>query len=515
MSSVQVADILKVDAHAPQFLWQHFLEFCARPRPSTHEEKVAQYIINFAQSHHCKVMQDKIGNIMIQVPASPGCEDIPVVMIQNHIDMVTDARVGKVVNFLTDPIIPRIKDQWLMATDTTLGADNGIGACAALALINCQHDFKHPALELLFTLDEETGLTGALQLDASLLSAKYLLNLDTEEWGSLYIGCAGGREFSYRTTFPVAEKKVVHEKYYHLKISGLTGGHSGIDIHRQRGNAHKLMLDFMMLMTTKLKSEFQVVSWIGGKAHNIIPRDVSVKVLIPAHQVAEWRKSIDDCLNAWRKVLPAEEQHLQFTMDEISIDVSSHPSKILKVLPADVWQKTVLPILNIIPDGAQRYVLTPDENAGHQLARLSSNLAKVEIEDGHFHFLASLRFFEKAEADSWQRQFQLLMDLFPGELKIKVGYPSWAPDYHNSLVKFVQKKFQENYNSSAQVLAIHAGLECGIIQDRIPGLKGVSFGPTIMGAHSPDEKVDIKSVTKFWNLLCSLLTEMTINQDWR
>lgn len=486
-----VSEVLKIDPKAPQEVWMHFSEFCKNPRPSKHEEKIRAYLKKFATDQGLSWKEDAVGNTLIYVPGSNGYENCEPILIQNHVDMVTDALPEVKIDFFNDPIIPFVDGEWVKAQGTTLGADNGIGSCLALCLINHREKIKHPPLELLFTIDEETGLTGALELDASMIKSKIMLNLDTEEWGALYIGCAGGIEIKYHEEYNLEENEL---EVFTVKVAGLIGGHSGLDIHRQRGNANIILADLLSQFNDKV----QLVSFNGGKAHNIIPRNAVAVFALTQLTVDDFSKIFNSWKKYWEKILPKEDKKL------FSAEFSVKKQK-SKFLPIEKWQN-LNSFLQQFPHGAHQFVL--QEGQTETLVRLSNNLAKIQFENGRFTLLTSIRFFEQEEGDRFKQKCLDLGRSHKLKMDLKNGYPSWTPDFESKLLSRVVDIYQKNYGSKPEVKAIHAGLECGIILAKKIGMEAVSMGPLIVGAHSPDEKVLITDVTKIWNLLCFVLADL-------
>lgn len=474
----------------PEHLWNIFYDFTQTPRPSKKEEKIRDYLVKLAGDHNCKHIVDSAGNVVIYVPGKNGREQDAPILIQNHIDMVTDALRDVKIDFANDPIQTEVDGEWLTAKGTTLGADNGIGCAAALATI-FDKTLVHPPLELLFTVDEETGLNGALGLDVSNLSAKRMLNLDTEEWGSLYIGCAGGIDYEFTRDYEVSTK-VEDKKTYKIQVDGFVGGHSGVDIHEQRGNALKFLGDFLDKLS--LKADFNLVELRGGKAHNIIPRDGFAFINIDEKDTHLFETIGGDILERWGSFNPEYDQDFALYFS----DESPKPAGLsLKET------KEVITFLNLFPHGAHSY----DLNA-RDIVSMSNNLARVLLVGGKFYTQSSLRFFDREEVKSLERQIQLLSEQFGMKYESHSEYPSWKPQKDNQVLDLVKDCYEELFGEKPHVTAIHAGLECGILRDKIGPLDVVSFGPTITGAHSPDERVHIKSVESFWDLFKKVLTKI-------
>jgi dipeptidase D len=473
----------------PQKVWEYFHAINQIPRPSKKEDKFREFILREAQSLNLKTHTDEVGNVIVYVPASSGYENHETVIIQNHMDMVTDATPDRKIDFSNDPIITFKDGDWIKADRTTLGADNGIGCAAALALM---HDktLAHPPLELLFTIDEETGLKGAWGVDASYLKGKRMLNLDTEEWGSLYIGCAGGIDYEFKKSLqPVPAK--IKTRGAKLLVGGFLGGHSGVDIHEQRGNAIKFLMDWLNSMPHE---SFEIHEWRGGKAHNIIPRDAFALVNLKDTKLAE--EALMKVTERWKSYMPKEDR--QFfgkieIQDEFFSDVISSEQSV-----------QLMSFLMAFPHGAHAYDLASSK----ELVSLSNNLAISLLVRGQFYLQSSLRFFDRGECVGLENQVTSLARGFGMDFTKNGEYPSWKPVRENKLLDLVAQKYEDLYKNKAKITAIHAGLECGILRDKIGPIDAVSFGPTIMGAHSPQERVLVPTVEHFWNLLTAVLKDL-------
>lgn len=473
----------------PQKVWEYFHAINQIPRPSKKEDKFREFILREAQNLNLKTHTDEVGNVIVYVPASSGYENHETVIIQNHMDMVTDATPDRKIDFSNDPIITIKDGDWIKADRTTLGADNGIGCAAALALM---HDktLAHPPLELLFTIDEETGLKGAWGVDASYLKGKRMLNLDTEEWGSLYIGCAGGIDYEFKKSLqPVPAK--IKTKGAKLLVGGFLGGHSGVDIHEQRGNAIKFLMDWLNSLPHE---SFEIHEWRGGKAHNIIPRDAFALVNLKDIKLAE--EALMKVTERWKSFMPEEDR--QFfgkieIQDEFFSDVISSEQSV-----------QLMSFLMAFPHGAHAYDLA----SAKELVSLSNNLAISLLVRGQFYLQSSLRFFDRGECVGLENQVTSLARGFGMDFTKNGEYPSWKPVRENKLLDLVAQKYEELYKNKAKITAIHAGLECGILRDKIGPIDAVSFGPTIMGAHSPQERVLVPTVEHFWNLLTAVLKDL-------
>ncbi|MBD65007.1 MAG: aminoacyl-histidine dipeptidase [Halobacteriovoraceae bacterium] len=474
----------------PENLWNIFYDFTQTPRPSKKEDKIRKYLLDLAQKQSLETKTDDVGNIVIFVPGKNGRENDEPLLIQNHIDMVTDSLNTIQIDFENDPLKLKIENGWLKAEGTTLGADNGIGCAAALATI-FDDTIVHPPLELLFTVDEETGLNGALGLDTSMLSAKKMLNLDTEEWGSLYIGCAGGIDYELTKDFNLSEESADLPSFK-ISVAGFLGGHSGLDIHEQRGNALKFLSE--ILSELSLENDFHLCELRGGRAHNIIPRD-AFAVISAQNDVSEaLKKAAEKISHEWQSFLPQNDQNFHFDierLDQVQAGLSL----------ADT--QSCLQILLLFPHGAHAYDLNAKE-----IVSMSNNMARVLMVRGKFYIQSSLRFFDREEVKSLERKLKALGKCYDLHVVANSEYPSWKPSADNPVLDQVKACYRELYGKDPIVTAIHAGLECGILRDKIGPLDVVSFGPTIEGAHSPDERVEIASVEKFWDLFRNVLAKI-------
>ncbi len=471
----------------PKLVWGYFHAINQIPRPSKKEDKMREFVVEHAHRLGHKTHVDEVGNVIVYVPASSGYESHETVIIQNHMDMVTDATPDRKIDFNRDPIVTLKEGDWITADRTTLGADNGIGCAAALALME-DKTIQHPGLELLFTIDEETGLKGAWGVDATYLKGKKMLNLDTEEWGSLYIGCAGGIDYEFISPVEMVAAKL--SETVKITVGGFLGGHSGVDIHEQRGNAIKFLMDCLNSLP---ENSFELVEWRGGKAHNIIPRDAFAIINVKNSSVVE--KTLGDVAKRWLSFMPESDR--QFTSKMETLDSAT------EVVSAMDTRK-FLSFLLAFPHGAHGYDLASNK----ELVALSNNLAISLLVRGQFYLQSSLRFFDRGECVGLENQVTGLARGFGIEFTKNGEYPSWKPVRENKLLDLVGKKYQDLFQKKAKITAIHAGLECGILRDKIGPIDAVSFGPTITGAHSPQERVLVPTVETFWLLLKEVLREL-------
>ncbi|HEX4960314.1 MAG TPA: aminoacyl-histidine dipeptidase [Thermoanaerobaculia bacterium] len=476
----------------PRPLWKHFDEFLKIPRPSKHEEKARDYVIQVADRKGLRHRQDVVGNVVVEKPASPGKEGAPTVILQGHLDMVTEQNAGTGHDFFKDPIVPRRDGDWVRATGTTLGADNGIGSATILAVLDSD-DLVHGPLELLFTIDEETGLTGALDLDTAGLDLKgrLLLNLDSEEENTVTVGCAGGSTSQLTLpleTAPAPQGTVPLD----VKLSGLKGGHSGMEIHLQRGNASQLLA--RVLFAAAQKTPFHIASFAGGNKHNALPREAAARVLVPTASRDAFQAAAEQEIAAIAaEIRPAD--------PDVKLEIAEAPA------PGRIWtaaaSRRALDFLNALPHG----VLTMSYDIAG-LVETSTNLATVTCTEDSLTVLMSTRSSVATAMRATKRRLRAIAELAGAEVEETEGYPGWKPDLASPLLARFQQVHHRLTGKDAEILAIHAGLECGILKEKLPGMDAISFGPIITGAHSPDEKVKIDSVGRFWELLKATLAEL-------
>ena len=474
----------------PAHLWQHFYDITQIPRPSKQEEKISQWVIGLAEEQGHSWKSDAAGNLVIYVPGTPGYQNHPTVIIQNHLDMVTVKTADKEHDFSQDPLALKIEDGWLLADRTTLGADNGVGAAAALAVMT-DPSVKHPPLELLFTMDEETGLNGASALDASLLSGTRMLNLDTEEWHELYIGCAGGKGWSMTRS---VEKEPVPGGWqgYQIHIKGLLGGHSGVQIHQQLGNAIKLIGQWL---SEAAQFDVRLASFRGGVAHNVIAREASATFVCNPEHADQLDQLCSQLKTRWLSYL---------TKADHGLEVLLTPVDVTAMLEFDDAQHLVQ-LINSFPHGAQTY----NAEQPADLVDLSINLAVLNVRDTELQLQTSLRYFNDQEAKGLETQVMALAQVFHLSTEVILDYPGWQPEFDNPMLKLTAAQYAEMHDGKQPAIkAIHAGLECGILKSKKPDVDIISFGPTIRGAHSPTERLQIDTVGPFWQLLTRLLASL-------
>jgi dipeptidase D len=476
----------------PAALWNHFADLNAVPRPSKKEERVIQFIKSFGEGLKLPTTTDAVGNVIIKKPATKGLENKETVVLQSHLDMVHQKNGNTTFDFDTQGIDMYIDGDWVKAKGTTLGADNGIGVATIMTLL-ASTDIPHPALEALFTIDEETGMTGALAFQGGLLKGNIMLNLDTEEDNELTIGCAGGIDITasggYRKVFPK------HTAAFRITLKGLTGGHSGVDIHKGRGNANKLMNRFLLILTNDYGIE--IASIEGGSLRNAIPRESIAEVLVAEKNV----KPFEQAIAGFQNLLKAE----YGTTDpnaHISIETISPPKMVL----SDAFQHKILRGIYACPNGIYR--MSPDI-AG--LVQTSNNVARVQVKSGSYSIQCLTRSSIDSEKMDLKAAITSVFDMIGANTTYGGSYPGWTPKPSSPIVQLMTDLYVEKFKEKPIVCACHAGLECGILGTNYPDMQMISFGPNIHGAHSPDEKVQISSVQKYWGFLLETLLRMPSN----
>jgi dipeptidase D len=485
-----MSDVL---AHlSPRSVWGHFAALAAIPRPSGHEERAVAFVTAVGQSIGVKAVHDTRGNLVLRVPATAGREGAAPVILQTHLDMVCEKNRDVEHDFDRDPIRPRVVDQWVHATGTTLGADNGIGVAAALAAAT-DPGVKHGPLELLFTLDEETGLTGAKELDPKILSGRMLLNLDSEEDGVIFVGCAGGEDtlIDLRPSFRSASFR---GSALRLSVTGLRGGHSGLNIVENRGNALKLVARLLSALIED-GVPFDLASISGGSKHNAIPREAEAIIVPEPAAKARIEKLTASALAAFQIELRKIDDGLQ-----IAWSSSPDPARVLAIADRD----RLVQLLLALPHG----VLAMSQDIPG-LVETSSNLAVVKDNDGTIRVVTSSRSSVAPSLAYVLTQVRAAAALAGAAVTLKDGYPGWKPNLDSKALAVVREVYRARWKKEPHVTAIHAGLECGLLGEKIAGLDMVSFGPQIEGAHSPDERVDIPSVERFWGALTEVLDRLS------
>ncbi len=473
---------------SPQPLWNYFEEICQVPRPSKKEDKIRQFLLDFAQTHNLKARRDEIGNVLIYKLATPGRENDPVVILQSHMDMVCEKNNDTVHDFEKDSIKAFVDDGWVRAKGTTLGSDDGIGMAAQMAILTST-DLSHGPLECLITVDEESGLSGAFALQPGFLTGNVLLNLDSEDEGELFIGCAGGID-TVGTLKYTPEAVPAGSFAAKLEVKGLLGGHSGDDIHKNRGNANKILNRF--LMDASKLFDLRIADFNGGNLRNAIAREASVVVIVPHSQkeslIVEWNVFASEMEFEYEFAEPKLKMvHQSVALPEFVIDMDTQ-GRLMKLIAA-------------CPHGVLEM---SSRMAG--MVETSTNLASVKFKGTNEIVLTTS---QRSEIDS--RKFmaaemvESVMLLAGASVEHSDGYPGWTPNPDSSVAKIAAEAYKKLFGNDAVVKSIHAGLECGLFLEKYPDLDMVSFGPTIRGAHSPDERINIETVDKFWKLLVEVL----------
>lgn len=471
----------------PQQLWKHFHDLTQIPRPTGQMEEVTKFVINFGKSLGLDVKQDKTGNVLITKPATAGMENVPVVILQAHLDMVPQKNSDVKHDFTKDPIETQIDGDKVKARSTTLGADNGIGAAAMMAVLE-DKALKHGKIEALFTIDEEVGMVGAIGLQPGFLSGDILLNLDTEEIGELCVGCAGGADVNadwHYKDVEVPEGDVA----YQITLRGLRGGHSGTEIHLGRANANKLMFYFLKEAVSSYEVRLSEVD--GGSLRNAIPRESHAIVTLPEEDVKDFLDLVAEYESVYKEEYKAVEPNLSFKAEKVSVPKT--------LIPEEIQDSVINAVV-----GCQNGVigmLTEFEG----IVETSTNLASVKSEEGHIAAKMLTRSSSEDRKDEICSSLESVFALAGAKVSIENPYPGWQPNAHSETLNMMADLYEEMFNEKAHVVVVHAGLECGIILSSTPGLDIVSFGPTILNAHSPDEFVEIDTVAKFYDYLVKTL----------
>ncbi len=480
----------EIRALEPAAVWSNFADLNAVPRASKKEEEVISFMLDFGKKLNLETFKDQVGNVIIRKPGTNGMEDKRMITLQSHLDMVHQKNSDTDFDFATQGIEMYLDGEWVRARGTTLGADNGMGVAAIMALLQSE-DIPHPPLEALFTIDEETGMTGAMGLEAEVLQGSMLLNLDTEEDDEIDIGCAGGIDISAQRTYrqiPVKENETVFE----ISVSGLQGGHSGMDIHRGFGNANKIM---NRLLYQGHESFGMAVSSIdGGGLRNAIPRESRASVVISKDEQSRF----NDHFHNWADVIKAE---LSVNEPQLTIKLSPQKTTEHKMDPSD--QEQLLKSIYGIHNGVYAMSASiPD------LVETSNNLARVLVKDGKIEVMCLTRSSVDTAKMDLAYGLRSVLELAAFEVEFSGAYPGWNPNPDSEILRVLEERYQALFNQKPKVVACHAGLECGILGQNYPDMDMISFGPTIRGAHSPDERVSVGSVQKFWGFLVDILAHI-------
>ena len=473
-------------------VFEIFAEICKVPRPSKHEEKISQWLQSFAAEHGIECIADEAMNVIMRVPATPGYEDHEGIILQAHMDMVAEKDGNVQHDFQTDPIETWVDGEWLKAKGTTLGADNGIGISMALAAIT-DKDLAHPAIECLFTVDEETGLTGAMKLQDGMLKGKRLINLDSEDDGQIFIGCAGGIDTLAKMHYEKSPISNLQSSIaIRLSVSGLLGGHSGDDINKGRANANQLIVWFLARIWPQM--EIRLASINGGNLRNSIAREAEATIIIPMaykEQIrVEWNRYVAQMEGVFGEV----EKDMC-----LELETTDMPETII---PTDKAYRLIMALCEC-PHGM---IAMSQEMPG--LVETSTNLASIKMKEGYIEVNTSQRSSKEASKHHLKWAVEQALSMACDEVTHGDGYPGWAPNPHSPLLDVVKKAYMDLYKAEPKVLAIHAGLECGLFLEKYPYLDMVSIGPQMYGVHSPQERLSIPSTERCYAWLCQTLKSL-------
>lgn len=476
----------------PKGLWESFYSLTQIPRPSGKRKEIADFLVNYGKSLGLETLQDEIGNVLIRKPASAGMENHPGVILQGHMDMVPQKNSNKVFDFEKDAIQAYIEDngEWVTADGTTLGADNGIGVATAMAILADKHAV-HPPLEAFFTIDEETGMYGANDLKGGWLKGKYLLNLDSETEGELYVGCAGGIDVEATFDYQPVETEE-GDIALKVELKGCKGGHSGCDIHLQRANAIKLLFRFLKDAVANYEARLAHVE--GGNMRNAIPREASAIITIPADSYQDVQDLVDRYEDLWLREYDGVETDLHFTAQEVDCPKTE--------LPEDV-QDFLIHAITLCPHGVYRVIPEmPD------IVETSNNLAIIETKSNQIKAICLTRSSVESRKEELASVIHSAFALAGAEVEFSGAYPGWKPNFKSGLLKTMKETYVKEFGNEPRIVTIHAGLECGIIGSKYAGMEMISFGPTIEHPHSPDERVNIATVQKFYRYVLAALRQL-------
>lgn len=476
----------------PKVLWNKFADLNAVPRPSKKEGRVIQFMKDFGKSLGLETLEDEVGNVIIRKPATPGQENKMKVVMQSHLDMVHQKNKDTIFNFDTQGIEMYVDGDWVRARGTTLGADNGLGVATIMAVLE-SNDIEHPALEALFTIDEETGMTGAMGLKGGILKGDILLNLDTEEDDEIGVGCAGGVDVTATRSYQ-EEKTEDDLVSYSLTVKGLNGGHSGMDIIKGLGNANKMMNRLLRNATRNF--DIRIARIEGGSLRNAIPRESTSIIAVDENQVAAFEADLKDMAAVICSEYGSLENNLEIFMEEVK-----RPKNVME----RGAQQELLDALSGAHNGVYR--MSPDIK---DLVETSNNIAKVTVEQGTIAILCLTRSSVESSKDDLTANLTAVFELAGFEVTLSGDYPGWAPKMQSPILKVLEAKYKELNGEDPHVAACHAGLECGILGQNYPEMDMISFGPTIKGAHSPDERASISSTQKYWNFVVEILKDIPV-----
>lgn len=475
----------------PALVWNNFYLLTRQPRPSKHEEKVRAFLLNWGKEHNLETFTDKTGNVIIRIPATPGYEDRKTVVLQGHMDMVPQKNSDTVHDFLTDPIETWIDGEWVKAKGTTLGADNGLGVALAMSIAEDKSS-EHGPIEILVTYDEETGMTGANALEPGILKGDILINLDSESEGEFYVGCAGGLDASASTSYKV-RKDDTGLKPWKLTVKGCKGGHSGMDIILYRANANKLAARVLYALLTEAGAKLSELE--GGTLRNAIPREAFATVLLSESQVKAAEKAVRRVAGELKAEYAGTDPELNITFEAAAVEAGGYveDKKALKFIQAII----------ACPDGVERM---SDSVPG--LVETSNNMAMVKIGGGKFFVKSLMRSSVDTAKNALALKYESVFKLAGIKTVFTGGYSGWAPNPKSEILALMKKTYSAMFKVEPKVMAIHAGLECGILSGAYPNWDMVSMGPTLLSPHSPDERAYIPSVQKVYDFLKAVLVEI-------
>lgn len=476
----------------PNKLWENFYKLTQIPRPSKKEGKIIQFMREFGENLGLETIVDEVGNVIIKKPATPGMENRKTVVLQGHLDIVPQKNSDKTFDFETDPIEPFIDDGWVTADGTTLGADNGMGVAAAMSILESD-DLQHGPVEALFTIDEETGMTGAFGLKAGILDGDILINMDSEDEGELYVGCAGGTNGNMKITF-TAENVPDGHKAFKLELSGLKGGHSGIDIPLEKGNSNKLLNRYMWHAAKKHGLRIGEID--GGSLRNAIPRESFAIVTVPA----AGEKAFLECVKEYEKIFKKE-----FLSIDPGLKLEAKPAEIPESVMDKVSQDKLLNAVYACPNGVVR--MSTDMEG---LVETSTNLAIIKTEGNEVKIQCLMRSSVDSAKEDLKNMFTSISEPAGIDVVFDGEYQGWKPNMDSDILKIMQDVYNKKFGKVPEIKAIHAGLECGILGGVYPNMDMISFGPTIRFPHSPDEKVNIETVAKFYEFLLETLKAIPV-----
>ncbi|WP_339660918.1 aminoacyl-histidine dipeptidase [uncultured Polaribacter sp.] len=479
----------------PKTVWNHFADLNAVPRPSKKEEKIIQFMVDFGKKLNLETVVDKVGNVIIKKPATSGMENRKTVVMQGHIDMVHQKNADTIFDFDTEGIKMYVDGDWVKAKGTTLGADNGLGVAAIMAVLSSK-EIEHPTIEALFTIDEETGMTGAMGLEGGVLEGEILLNLDTEEDDEIGMGCAGGVDVTATRTY-LEEETPQNTTAFSITVKGLNGGHSGMDIIKGLGNANKIMNRILFDGFANFGLRISEIN--GGSLRNAIPRESVATIVIDTISKEPFLFETNELINNIKEEFSTLETNLSIEIKEVP-----SPKKVMDLGVQEGFTKAIYAALNGV------YRMSPDVEG---LVETSNNVARVIVKDGAIKIGCLTR--SSSETNKWDlaNSLRACFELAGFEVEFSGTYPGWLPNVNSEILKTVTHIYTDLFNEAPKVAACHAGLECGILGQNYPKIDMVSFGPTIKGAHSPDERAQISSTQKFWKFLLEVLKNTPLKNN--